>query len=330
MRAFSVLIICFFSAVTAVASPNLDHYQDIEGVRVYKDHQKSNLFYLAPGMPVLETKSDNLPDYFFEIYRYMGRKGTSDSGKFWVKGVLNIGIQSGREKKVTKKIKKKLSQEHNIKYPKLRSMPVVKTDGKLLFSDQEVKWSQGTRWSQKKIIVPLDDTISQILWKAVKAGQTLISVQIEQSLAGVKKDKDNKWGKVNVPISYTLPVKLDKAAYPSLFSQTDLGGRMIKGYTGIDIFCFDFLENLDENLYAKIVEIAIPAPKKPLVESVTFKKKSDYRTRIKFKLAKDLNIGYKVRITRVFLDGKSEEGQWNMRKGEAMLDITDYKDKIDE
>lgn len=330
MKSFFFLISLFFITCNAVASPDLDNYQDIEGVRVYSDHLKKNLFYLTPSLPVLETGVDNLPDFSLEIYRYLGRKGTGDSGKFWVKGVLSIGIQRERGKQLIKKTKNNLSQKHNIKYPKLRSMPVLKTNGQLLFADQGIKWSQGSRWSGKRITVPLDSVMSEILWDAVNAGQTLISIEMEESLSGVRKNKDNKWEDAQVPFSSTLPVEFDIKAHPSLFSKTDLGGRMVRGYTGIDIFCFDFLENLDENLYSKVVEVAIPTPKNPLVESVTFRKDSDCRTRIKFKLAKDLDIGYKVRITRIFLDGRSETGPWVIRKGESMLDITEYNDGSDD
>ena len=299
MRFLFVLTGLLFFACNVLASPDLDNYQDIEGVRLYSDHLKRNLFYLTPSVPVLGTGVDSLPDFSLEIYRYLGRKGTSDSGKFWVKGVLSIGIQRERGKQLIKKIKKNLSQKYKIKYPKLRSMPVSETNGKLLFADQGIKWSQGSRWSGKRITVPLDSVMSEILWDAVNAGQTLISVEMEESLSGVRKNKDNKWEDAQVPFSSTLPVEFDIKAHPSLFSKTDLGGRMVRGYTGIDIFCFDFLEHLDENLYSKVVEIAIPTPKNPLVESVTFRKDSDCRTRIKFKLAKDLDIGYKVRITKI-------------------------------
>ncbi len=329
MKSIFFLISLVFFICNAVASPDLDNYQDIEGVRLYSDHLKKNLFYLTPSVPVLGKGVDNLPDFSLEIYRYLGRKGTGDSGKFWVKGVLNIGIQRERGKQLIKKIKKKLSKKYNIKYPKLRSMPVSRTNGQLLFADQGIKWSQGSRWSGKRITVPLDSVMSEILWDAVNAGQTLISIEMEEILSGVRKNKDNKWEDAQVPFSSTLPVEFDIKVHPSLFFKTDLGGRMVRGYTGIDIFCFDFLENLDENLYSKVVEVAIPTPGKPLVESVTFRKDSACRTRIKFKLAKDLDIGYKVRIARIFLDGRSETGPWTMRKGEAMLDITDYRDESD-
>ena len=329
MKLFFMISFLFLTC-TAIASPDLDNYQDIEGVRLYSDHFKKNLFYLTPSLPVLKTGVDDLPDFSLEIYRYLGRKGTGDSGKFWVKGVLSIGIQRERGKQLIKKIKKELSKKQNIKHPRLRSMPVTKTEGQLLFADQGVKWSQGSRWSGKRITVPLNSVMSEILWDAVNAGQTLISIEMEETLSGVRKNKENKWEDALVPFSSTLPVEFDIKAHPSLFTKTDLGGRMVRGYTGIDIFCFDFLEHLDENLYSKVVEVAIPTPKNPLVETVTFRKNSDCRTRIKFKLAKDLDIGYKVRISRIFLDGRSETGPWVMRKGEAMLDITDYKDGIDD
>jgi len=322
----------FFVCSNVLASPDLDNYMDIEGVRLYSDHKKSNYFYLSPSMPTLETGADNMPSVSLEIYRYLGRKGTGDSGKFWVKGVLTIGIQREREKKLLKQIKKQLLKKYGIKKPRLRSMPVTQTNGKLIFADKTIEWAQGSRWSGKRLTVPLDGVMSEILWKSVEAEQTLMSVEMEESLSGVRKNSEKKWEKALVPFSSTIPVKLDMAAHPSHFSKTDIGGRMVRGYTGIDVFCFDFLEQLDDNLYSKEVEVAIPAPKRPLVETVTFRKDSDYRTRIEFKLAKNLDVAYKVRITRIFLDGKSQKGPWVKRAGEAMLDVTDYRDKneIDE
>ncbi len=310
-----------------LASPDLNNYKDIEGVRIYADHAKKNVFYPTPSVPVIGTRAGNLPDASLEIYRYLGRKGTGDSGKFWVKGVLSIGIQRERGNALVKQIKKGLSKAYTVKNPRLVSMPVLQTKGKLIFADKKLEWSQGSRWSGKQITVPLDSVTSEILWDAVEAGQTLISIEMEESLSGIRKNSDNKWEEDSVPFSSTLPVKLDMAAFPSLFSKTEIGGRMARGYTGIDVFCFDFLEHLDETLYSKIVEVAIPTPGKPLVQTVTFRSDSETRTRIEFNLAKDLDIAYKVRITRVFSDGRSEAGPWEFRAGETMLDITNYRDE---
>ncbi len=326
MRGLIILIMIFCFSGNGIASPDLENYVDIQGIRLYQDHLKKNTFYLTPVAPALATGNDSIPDAGLDIYRYLGRKGTSDSGKFWVKGVLSLGFVRDHKKKQLKAIKKVLTKTHSIKYPKLRSMPVSETRGKLIFADTNVQWSQGSRWSGKRLTLSLDEVISQILWEAVSAGQTLISVDMAETLVGVKKNKEKKWEKAIVEISSTVPIALDKAAYPTKFNQTDLGGRMVKGYTGIDIFCFDFLEQLDETLYSKVVEVAIPTPGKPLVETITFRQDSDCRTRIQFKLAKDLDTAYRVRITRIYNDGRSITGPWTNRMGEAMLDITDYKE----
>lgn len=326
MRYLAAWICVLIFAGVAFARPNLDHFQDIESVRVYADHKKKDIFYLSPAAPELEPDDNGMPGYGLKIYRYLGRKGTGDSDKFWVKGIFSLTIQRQQDAKRLKQIKKKLAKQFQVKYPKLRSMPVEKTHGKLLFADFDIKWSQPGRWSGKQLAIPLGSNISQVLWDAAQSGQTLISIEMEETLSGVRKNKEKKWDNDVVSASHTLPVTLDMAAFPSLFAQTDLGGRMVRGYTGVDIFCFDFIENLDENLYAKIVEVAIPTPKQPLVESATFREDTPYRTRITFKLAKDLDTGYRVRITKVLLNGESIPGPWKMRMGEAMLDITDYQE----
>jgi hypothetical protein len=97
------------------------------------------------------------------------------------------------------------------------------------------------------------------------------------------------------------------------------------GYTGLDVFCFDFIENLDENLYAKMVEVAIPTTGRDLVEQVTFKDNGEYRNRIEFKLAKDLDRPYRYRISRIWKDGRGDIGRWKEKKGETLLDITAYR-----
>ena len=307
------------------ASPDLDQFTDIQGKRIYRDQVKTDLFYLSPSPPVLALGPDGLPGVSFDIFRYHGRSGTGDSDRFRVKGVLSLELQRDHTKKVLKQIKSRLKKTYGVRYPKFKSMPVAQTRGRLIFGDKTMSWSQSSRWSGKRISLSLDETMSQILWEALEAGQTLISVEMAEDLAGVRKPRDGHWEAAITAFASTLPVTLDYGAHPSLFRKTELGGRMVRGYTGIDIFCFDFLEQLDENLYSKIVEVAIPTTGAPLKESVTFRQDSDCRRRIEFKLAKDLDTPYKVRITRIFNDGKTEQGDWIKRQGEAMLDITDYK-----
>ncbi|WDP90209.1 MAG: hypothetical protein HUN04_11045 [Desulfobacter sp.] len=325
MKCLYALAAVLLTAATALAAPNLDDYTDINGVRLYRDQAKPAVFYPAPAPPALAKGPAGLPALSFEVFRYHGRKGTGDSGKFRIRGVLSLDIRRERGKKEVKQLKSALKKTFGIKYPKLRSIPVSATRGRMLFSDISLEWSRPGRWPGKRIILPLDEQMSLILWEALEAGPTLLSVEMTEDLAGVKKTGDGEWGKATGTHAATLPVTLDMSAHPSLYRKTELGGRMAMGYTGIDVLCFDFLEELDPTLYSKIVEVAIPTPGTPLTEAITFKEESAPRQRIDFKLAKDLDTAYRVRITRVYTDGRTEKGDWAKREGEAMLDITDYK-----
>ncbi len=311
-----------------MASPALDVYHDIEGTRVYQDHKDYSTWYISPSKPSLKLKDDKSPDYGLSIYRYLGRKGTGDSGDFWVKGVLTFGIDRSNESGLNTKIRKAL-REKGINSPRLKSIPVSASKATLIFSGHEQVFESGLRWKSGIMVIPLDKENAEILWGAVEKGQTLVSIAFEETLAGVKKTGD-EWQPATAPLSFTLSVEMDMSAYPDHFKKLDLGGRMKVGYTGIDLFCFDFVENLDENLYAKMVEVAIPAAGRDLVESFTFKEGGGYSTRIEFKLAKDLDKPYRYRITRIYKDGGQEISPWKEKSGETLLDITAYKNQDNE
>ena len=327
MKTFILLILLLFiSGSDCLADPDLGVYEDIEGTRIYQDNKTQSIWYLSPAKPVLNTREDNTPDYGLSLYRYLGRKGTGDSGNFWVKGVLTFGFDRSQEG-LSGKIRKALRAK-GINSPRLKSMPVSASRVTLIFADQEQVRENNLRWKTGTMVVPLDSVKAEILWDAVENGQILVSVAFEETLAGVIK-KDDDWQPATTSLTWTIPVEMDMKAHPDHFSKTDLGGRMKVGYTGLDVFCFDFIENLEENLYAKIVEVAIPTTGRDLVESITFKEGGEYRSRIEFKLAKDLDQPYRYRILRIYNDGSQKTTPWLEKSGESLLDITAYKNTDD-
>ncbi len=78
------LFILFLLALATplLAAPNLGVFVDVEGVRVYQDHEKKNLWYLTPAAPDVSKEKDKSPDFGLEIYRYLGRRGTGRSESF--------------------------------------------------------------------------------------------------------------------------------------------------------------------------------------------------------------------------------------------------------
>lgn len=321
MRWAAIFLICLFH-LPAAAAPDLESYQDIDGVRIYQDHEHKTIWYPSPAPPALDEGPDQVPDYSLDFYRYLGRSGTGDQEVYWSKGVFSAGIQRGRDPDTPRRIRKVL-QSKGISSPRLLSMPVSETRITLLFSDHSRTWTRKSRWSSERMVLALDPKPAQILWESVSAGQTLISISVEERLAGVRR-KDEAWVESETVLVSTIPVTLDIEKYPASFRKTDLGGRMVKGYTGLDVFCFDFLERPDGALYAKIVEVAIPTAGRDLVEALTFRPDGIYRFRINFRLAKDLDRPYRMRITRVLKDGRRLVGRWKEQYGEDMIDITAY------
>ncbi len=306
------------------AKPNLGEYLDIEGVRVYRDHKQASLWYPAPAPPTAAVHPQGGPDYALDLHRYMGRSGTGDRALFWARGVLNLGFARAHPTGTVAGIKAGL-RKAGVGAPRLRSMPVASARVRLLFADQTRSWEQGAHWSGGRLVLPLDEVLAQVLWNAVQAEQTVISVEVEERLAGVRAD-GKAWKQAETAASWTLPVELDAKTYPQRFRKTDLGGEMGRGYTEMDVFCFDFLEGLEPELYAKLVEVAIPTAGRALVQQARFDARSAYRMRLRFPLAKDLDVPYRVRVTRIYTDGRRQAGAWEHKSGEAMLDVTSYRE----
>jgi len=78
------------------AAPDLGHYRDINGVRLYQDHKQGDIWYLTPAIPQLKFTEDQSPAYSFELFRYYGRQATGDKDIFWAHGVLALTVDRQR------------------------------------------------------------------------------------------------------------------------------------------------------------------------------------------------------------------------------------------
>lgn len=326
MKWFLAFCCIFMLASPLAAAPDLGHFRDIGGVRIYPDHRRGDIWYLTPAMPQLQLNEDLSPAYSFDLFRYYGRQATGDQKTFWAHGVLALTVNRERPAEQLNLVRNAL-KKMGIRRPKLRSMPIAEANIRLLFAAQSQELHQGSRWSGGHFVLPLDSENSQLLSQAIDQGHLQVSLVVEEQLNGVTKGvkTESSWKKASVANGWTLPIELDQKRFPEHFRRTDLSGRMVRGYTGLDIFCFDFLENLVPDLYAKIVEVAIPTEGRDLVETRTFYEADDYRSRIDFELARDLDQPYQVRITKVFKDGRREVGNWQQKQGDSLLDITAYR-----
>lgn len=323
MKKAQILLIWLIGACPVWAAPDLSGFVDVNAVRVYEDNQKPGRFYLSPPAPRLNT--ENGPGYGLDVFRYVGTKATSDQNAFRIRGVLSLSLERKRDPAEISRIRRELLFKGR-KPSQMTSMPVKQTTVRLLYGGQEMRWEYESRWTPKEVRLPLDKVLSEILFEALEAGQTQISLVLEEALSGVRLSDDG-WKQQTTRLSRTLSLTMDMSAHPDAFAKIDLGAQQTRAYTGLDVFCFDFIEGLTKDLYLKQVEVAIPTPGRDLVKKVEFREGGDYRARIQFDLSRDLDQPYRYRVTRILTDGTRRVAPWQEKYGDTLLDVTAYQNE---
>jgi hypothetical protein len=325
MKRGAALLLLF--AATLWGEPRLDDYRDIEGVRLYRDHLRSDVWYLQPAEARLAER-EGRGDFSLDVYRYLGRKGSGDQGAYWLRGIMTLGIARKRSDGELRRLREAL-QRDGVADPMLRSLPVTEAVLDFAVADRRVERRSGGRWSDQAVTMVLDPVMTQLLIAALEEGQSQISLSASETVRGVLPD-GKEWREANTTLASSIAISIPPEKAAEHLRRFDLGARMSRGYGTIDVFCFDFVEELEPELYSKIVEVAIPTAGRPLVEKIVFDARSGYRGTVTFRLSKKREQPYRYRITRIGRDGSSDVGPWIKREGEQMLDITNYKEHDDE
>ncbi len=309
--------------LSVLAQPNFAVFRDAAGIRAFQDQNDPHLWYLSPPPPRLAQDQDGSPAYALEAFAYYGRKATGDQGLFWQKVILTLGFERSWPSKAREKLRQILTQAYGAPI-KFRSLPVSQAKVQLIYAGKTYTQIWQTRWRPEKIVLPLEEHLGALLWEAAKRGQVLLSLVVEEKVQGIRLEKG-----VPKPTTltwpWTLPIKLDQRRYPEKFRLHDLGGKLQRAYTRIDILCLDFVEGTLPGLYATLVEIGFPVKGRLLLKQVRFGKDSPFHQEVVFPLAHETNRPYRFRVIRIFEDGRQEIGPWLERQGERPLDVTFYR-----
>ncbi len=333
-RFLLITLLLIFTTSSGYAKPNIGSYLDIASsdisgdgtkVRIYRDNKNSKKWYATPAKTILGDESN--PGYSLDLMRYKGRKGTGDSEKFWIKSVLHLELQKSYEKKVFSNLRKIIKKD-GYKVISLKEASSVGSRIRVLMGGLDSSWSNYSKWSGKSIAVSLNDTMAQILWDSAEKQQHILSIEVQTIVKGVRKKKvegKDKWVEEELTLSETIPLELNVSQNPERFRRTDLDANIDFGYTGLDVFCFDFLEGNYPELYAVLVDIKFATESRDLIKQLRFDNGSEYRYRVDFGIAKSIDEPYEVRLTYIDKDGKKIEKPWIKKHGELMLDLTRYK-----
>ena len=129
-----------------------------------------------------------------------------------------------------------------------------------------------------------------------------------------------------------IPIMVDVQRWPDAIQQTDINERIPAKYPLLDVYCYDFNNELRPDLYAKKVEIkAISVNGSEISTAFSFRqnKPDQYAKSIRFGYAIRLDKPYSFRVTEITNDGEMQAGEWTSRKEwSELLDITSPPDKV--
>ncbi len=311
------------------AQPDFSIYRQVGDLRAFSDHKDRSIWYLAPPPPRLAVDEDGAPAYSLDIYAYQGRKATGDQGLFWQKIILSLSFERSWPPESKERLRRALRNEFG-KGITLKTLPIQGARVRLLFADRVYERHLKVRWRPERLVLPLDDYLGALLWEAAKRGQVLISLDVEEESFGFKRQKDQGLVQTRYSWHWVLPVLFDFNRYPQKFRLHDLGAKLARAYTQIDVFCLDFVEQTLPGLYLTIVEIGFPVRGRLLLKRVRFQEGGDYHQKVIFPLAHEVDKPYRFRIIRIFSDGSTKESPWQERYGERLLDVTFYRNSQEE
>jgi hypothetical protein len=213
--------------------------------------------------------------------------------------------------------------------------------------ENEAPESNGEYWTQRTYTLYPDNETSQLLWSAFEKGQVALSLSYTFFANGVESSASGGTATGNIPPPEAdeppepkvmavngdvVNVTVDGLKERSRFKRIDINQSVPANYAALRLYCFDFNNELREDLYQKTVEIrATSVTGKRILESVAFAKTTPDITSasLKFKFAIDLKKPYEYRVRQVLLTGEEKVGSWKTVKNwNQILDVTTPKEEL--
>jgi len=227
-------------------------------------------------------------------------------------------------------------------------------EGQQLSSPESEKEKSNVYWSERAYTLSLDQQTAQAFWEALQKGSVVLSIgyafiadaageaeqiadlsgspelveALRRRLGSGEKEKSpkSKPGKNFLVRTGATSVTLDATRWPELLRRIDLNESVPPGYGVLDIYCYDFNNNLRQDLYKKEIELeaeGVGGDSVRLRTSFHGKQPDIYARNIRFPFAVRLDRPYRYRVIEVKKDGSVSEGPWvNRESWTQILDVT--------
>lgn len=283
-------------AVVAFAQPVLNSKEILEGIPIYKDHKKSNLFYHGPGALALAKGEMQRPEFQLTQMRYTGTSCAGDQGENHFLNLVQFSLEMETlSLEDISKIKAKLKSRSR-RPIELLPMPLRYVQTYILLPVASNKPPQrvasegvadadpeaGSIWKKKNFNFRLTNAESQLLSRQIQENHLSISVGYsfyadallgedgEMTLSGSREEveellESNDWAEMlrgdtlAMPRLFhagTMTFDLSLKDHPDFIKKIDINEGLPPDYPALEIRCYDFRDNLRPDLALKRVEIA--------------------------------------------------------------------------
>lgn len=225
------------------------------------------------------------------------------------------------------------------------------------FSQENDNTEKFEYWKERSFIIRLDNLSANMLWDALREQRTIMSVgfvfysdvfnSMQTDLSGYESgaalsrlNEMIKTGNENAAADSLLDTRVVKAGafeviidiekWPDLITKVDINEQIPPDYAAVDIYCYDFHNDLRPDLAQKKIEVeATGVGGEKVILRYTFRSDTPdvYAYDMKFPYAVKINEPYRYRLTEITISGAVSRTEWTTRQSwNGILDITSKPD----
>jgi hypothetical protein len=225
------------------------------------------------------------------------------------------------------------------------------------FSQENEDINKDEYWKERNFVIRLDNATANIFWDALQNQQTVLSVgfafysdvfnsvrtdlgisgttgAVERLNEMMKTETENARADslldTRVVKAGAFEVIIDTEKWPDLISKVDINEQIPPDYAAINVYCYDFNNELRHDLSQKKIEIeATGVGGGKVTLKYTFRNDTPdiYVCDLKFPYAVRIDTTYRYRVTEITTGGSVSRTEW-ITKGSwhEILDITSQSD----
>lgn len=325
LRIYGAVFLLIFAGISPAATPDpiLNQGRMLDDrIMIFPDHVSPKVFYYVPVQLKL-TRFYDKPEFFFYKYVYIKPDSSEETEKM-AGGVLAFSVEFGDE---TGKLKEIMGEEYVFRPVQVESLRCILNLSVLEGEEarEEELARQEFPWTKKNFTLPLSRMTAPYLWEIFEEEKTLgLSLDCEFTYAGFELN-EGKYEEAERTDRLAFPVTVSMQEYPDLFQVINLAEKISFNYRRMEVICFDFANEVNQDLMRKTVEIEIETARGQRdFKRIDFSEESEVQQALEFDIPEKKGGSYRYRITQVFNDGRSLKGEW--RHGDNYyLDVSEYE-----